>query len=206
MLIFYWSDYACPYCYIGAVCLKQTIKELQAEQKSLPSIHLVMKSFELDPNAPVQYTGSTTERFAQKYHLSYEAAAQRVSSISQMGQNAGLSLHYEETRYTNTFDAHRLMKLAQSLGGIELAARISERLYFAYFCESLELADHKTLTRIALEEGIPKRKFRHCCHQTVSQIMSGRMNWRRVNTAFMQFLFLSSIMKYLFPVLFRRIR
>lgn len=159
MLIFYWSDYACPYCYIGAACLKQAIKELQTEQKSLPSIHLVMKSFELDPNAPVQYTGSTTERFAQKYHLSYEAAAQRVSSISQMGQNAGLSLHYEETRYTNTFDAHRLTKLAQSLGDIQLAARISERLYFAYFCENLELADHKVLTRIALEEGIPKKEI-----------------------------------------------
>ena len=56
MLISYWSDYACPYCYIGAACLKQAVKELQTEQKSLPSIHLVMKSFELDPNAPAHYT------------------------------------------------------------------------------------------------------------------------------------------------------
>lgn len=159
MLISYWSDYACPYCYIGAACLKQAVKELQTEQKSLPSIHLVMKSFELDSNAPVHYTGSTTERFAQKYHLSCEAAAQRIASISKMGQNAGLSLCYEETRYTNTFDAHRLTKLAQNLGGIELAERISDRLYSAYFCDHLELADHKVLTRIAMEEGIPKKEI-----------------------------------------------
>lgn len=73
-----------------------------------------------------------------------------------MGREAGLDFRYAETRYTNTFDAHRLTKLAQQKDAA-LAARLEERFYRAYFTESLELADHAILKRIAVEEGLDEK-------------------------------------------------
>ena len=150
MKITYWSDYACPYCYIGETYLKQAIHNLGLEEQ----IEVEMKAFDLDPDASREYTGATVDRFAKKYGLSIQGAQQRIDGISQMGRDAGLDFRYAETRYTNTFDAHRLTKLAQQSGDEELTDRLSERLYKAYFAEGLELADHDVLLRIACEEGM----------------------------------------------------
>lgn len=160
MVITYWSDYACPYCYIGETYLKKAIKEIQEKDGITADIQIEMKAFELDSEASKQYTGPTVERFAKKYRLSVQEAAERIETISQMGREAGLEFHYAKTRYTNTFDAHRLTKLAQSKPDRTLADRISERLYRAYFSESLELADREVLIRIAKEEGMDESEAR----------------------------------------------
>ncbi|MBQ9298943.1 MAG: DsbA family oxidoreductase [Clostridia bacterium] len=150
MKIIYWSDYACPYCYIGETYLKQAVRNLGMEDQ----IEVEMKAFELDPDAGKAYAGPTVDRFAKKYGLSLQGAQARIDGISQMGRDAGLDFRYAETRYTNTFDAHRLTKLARQSEDKGLAGRLSERLYKAYFSEGLELADHDVLLRIAAEEGM----------------------------------------------------
>ncbi|MBP3844973.1 MAG: DsbA family protein [Prevotella sp.] len=45
MKIVYWSDYACPYCYIGETRLKKAIKELGLENE----VEIETRAFELDP-------------------------------------------------------------------------------------------------------------------------------------------------------------
>lgn len=153
MKVTYWSDYACPYCYIGETHLKQAIKELGTD------VEVEMKAFELDPNASKEYVGPTVDRFAHKYGLTKGAAKARIDGISELGHEAGLDFRYAETRYTNTFDAHRLTKLAQEKDG-DLTDRLSERLYHAYFAEELELADRAVLTKIAVEEGLSEGEAR----------------------------------------------
>lgn len=150
MKITYWSDYACPYCYIGVTHLKQAIEALDAVQE----LDIEMKAFELNPYASKTCTGTTLDRFATKYGLSKTMAAKRIQQISDAGKQAGLAFNYAQTRYTNTFDAHRLTKLAQSKNDRKLADSISERLYHAYFIENLELADLEVLVRIATSESL----------------------------------------------------
>ena len=152
MKVMYWSDYACPYCYIGETHLKKAIGNLDLTGR----VEIEMLAFELDPGASRTYTGATVDRFAKKYGLSLAGAQERIDGISQMGREAGLDFRYAETRYTNTFDAHRLTKLAQQKDAA-LAARLEERFYRAYFTESLELADHAVLKRIAVEEGLDEK-------------------------------------------------
>ena len=156
MKITYWSDYACPYCYIGETHLKQAIEALDASR----DIEIEMKAFELDPSASKTCSGTTVDRFAVKYGLTKAMASQRIQQISDTGRQARLDFNYAQTRYTNTFDAHRLTKLAQDNPDRTLADRISERLYKAYFTENLELADHDVLVRIAVSEGIPEDEVR----------------------------------------------
>ncbi|MBQ7522062.1 MAG: DsbA family oxidoreductase [Clostridia bacterium] len=154
MKIVYWSDYACPFCYIGETYLKKAIARLGVEDED--EVEIEMKAFELNPEAAKEYVGDTVSRFAVKYGLSKKAAADRIESISRIGRDAGLDFRYAETRYTSTYDAHRLTKLAQKQGGNELANVLSEKLYKAYFSEGLELADHDVLVKIALESGLDK--------------------------------------------------
>ena len=149
MKVLYWSDYACPYCYIGETHLKKAIANLGLNDQ----VDIEMLAFELDPDASKTCTGRTVDRFAKKYGLSVSKAQERIDGISRMGRETGLDFRYAETRYTKTFDAHRLTKLAQSKSA-ELADRLEERLYKAYFTESLELSDHAVLKRIAMEEGM----------------------------------------------------
>ena len=63
-------------------------------------------------------------------------------------------MHYDKSRYSNTFDAHRITKLAQSKGNAGLIESLQERLFKAYFTDGLELADHTVLIKLASEAGL----------------------------------------------------
>ena len=141
-----WSDFACPYCYIGETRLQQAIEELGLQN----DVEVNFRAFELDPTAPKEVTTTTPERFAKKYGLSVEDAKKQIEHISQLGREAGLDFRYMTTQYSNTRDAHRLMKLAENSYDAATVGRLNEALFAAYFTENLVLSDHKVL----LEKGV----------------------------------------------------
>ena len=145
MKIEIWSDYACPFCYIGEKRLARAIAEVGDK-----NITVEFKSFELDPYADKKVISTTPERFAEKYGLSLEAATERIEQISLMGRREGIDFRYATTRYTNTFDALRLTKFAQDKGHDEIITK----LFDAYFTKNLELSDHAVLKKIAAECGL----------------------------------------------------
>lgn len=147
MKVTYWSDYACPYCYIGETRLRNAIASLGLQD----AVDVEMKAFELNPDAPYEVVGSTLDRFAAKYGLSKEAAAERIDSISKMGRDEGIDFNYATTLNTNMLDAHRLTKLAHNLSN----ARFEELCYEAYFVKNEVMADHDVLRRLASEVGLP---------------------------------------------------
>ena len=147
MKITYWSDFACPYCYIGNTRLKRAIDDLNLD------VEFDIRAFELDQNAPANVQSTTVERFAKKYGLSHEDAQRQVSQISGLGQDEGIDFKYETTLYTNTRDAHRLIKLAQSKYP-DKVEQLSESLFNAYFVENLKLADKDVLLEISLNAGL----------------------------------------------------
>ena len=144
MKIELWSDYACPFCYIGEARLKKALRQLPA------SVEVEFKSFELDPTAPREVVSSTQDRFADKYGLTVEEARARIDEISEMGRAEGLDFKYLTTRNTNTFDALRLTKFAHVRGHDEIV----EKLFDAYFTKNLELANLDVLKQIAVECGL----------------------------------------------------
>ena len=149
MKIEIWSDYACPFCYIGEKRLQRALAEVDGK-----NIELEFKSFELDPSADKAVVSSTAERFAVKYGLSLEAATKRIEEISAMGRREGIDFKYLTTRYTNTFDALRLTKFAQKKGHDEIITA----LFDAYFTKNLELSNHEVLKKIAVECGLDGRE------------------------------------------------
>ncbi len=156
MKITYWSDYACPYCYIGEVRLKKAIESIP----ELNNVQLEMKAFQLDPSAGEHAVSDTQTRFADKYGISFEAAGRQIETISQMGMGEGLDFRYGSTLFTNTMDAHRLTKLAQSKGDPALSERVISALFKAYFTDNKELADKALLQKIGETCGLDATEVR----------------------------------------------
>lgn len=154
MKISYWSDYACPFCYIGETRLKKALQEL-----NLADYALEMKAFQLDTHAPQKSTGTTLDRAATKYGLSKAETARQIEAVSQMGQAEGLTINYADTPFTNTMDAHRLTKYAAGKDPL-IADQLAEKLYEAYFAENRELADSDVLMEKAVESGLSEAETR----------------------------------------------
>ena len=151
MQITYWSDYACPFCYIGEGFLKQAIAKLDTKE----TFEFVMKAFQLDPGAPLKAEKPNIERTMAKYHMTREQAEARLAQMNAMAAAAGLEFNYATALNTNTMDAHRLTKLAQSKGS-QTAEKVTEALFRAYFIENKELANRQTLLQIAEASGLDR--------------------------------------------------
>ena len=150
MLITYWSDYACPFCYIGERRLKKAIADIP----ELQDAELEMKAFELDPTFTGSAFGETQERFARKYGISLEEAGRTVENISRMGRDEGIDFRYATSVYCNTMDAHRLTKFAASKGDGGLTDKVIERLFAAYYTDNLDVSDPQLLLSIGEECGL----------------------------------------------------
>lgn len=151
-----WSDFACPYCYIGETRLENAIEELGVKD----DVQIDYRAYELDPEASKEVVSSTPERFAKKYRLSLEGAKEQIEQISSLGRELGIDFKYATTQYSNTRDAHRLMKLAEAKYDRATVARLNELLFKAYFVENLVLADHEVLLAKALEAGMKEEEVK----------------------------------------------
>ena len=146
-----WSDFACPYCYIGEKRLCDAIKELKLENK----VKVSYRAFELDPNALREGKSTAAERIASKYNMPLERAKAKVEEISRLGQEAGIKgFNYAGAIPSNTFDAHRVMKLAEAKYSEEVVHNLNVGLMDAYFVKNLVLGDWKVLRKVGEEAGM----------------------------------------------------
>ena len=148
MKITYWTDFSCPYCYIGDTRLRKAIESIGAED----SVEMEMKSFQLTPQAGPKPRNSMVAGMAKHYGMSLEEAREKVDRISAEGQAEGLRFRYADVQSCNTFDAHRLSKMAFSRGK-ETGEKMNEKLFEAFFGDCELIADHSVLRRLAAECG-----------------------------------------------------
>jgi len=142
-----WSDVVCPWCYIG----KRRFESALARFPHRDHVDVVWRSFELDPTAPALREGDAAERLASKYGMSRQQAVESHERMAQVASQEGLAFHFEATRSGNTFNAHRLLHLADERG---VQGEVKERLFRAYFSEAEPIGDVDTLVRLTGEVGI----------------------------------------------------
>jgi predicted DsbA family dithiol-disulfide isomerase len=143
-----WSDVVCPWCYIG----KRRFERAVASFGQPGAVTVTYRSFELDPDAPAQRTGTQAEHLARKYGMTIAQAEQANQQMIQRAAAEGLEFRFDLIRGGSTFDAHRLLHLAKDHG---LQPEMKERLLRATFTEGLPIADQPTLVRLAAEVGLP---------------------------------------------------
>ncbi|WP_163539303.1 DsbA family oxidoreductase [Gracilibacillus sp. YIM 98692] len=150
MQIEIWSDFVCPFCYIGKERLEQAIERFP---KKL-DIHIKYRSFELDPNTPAYNGKSIHELIAKKYNMSLEQAKQTNKQLGEQARSVGLEFVFDTMKPTNTFDVHRISKYAKTVGKEN---EFVENTLYHYFTLSADLSDLETLVHIGEKSGLEKQ-------------------------------------------------
>ncbi|OUM67004.1 hypothetical protein PIROE2DRAFT_20086 [Piromyces sp. E2] len=136
--ITYWSDYACPFCYIGETRLEKALKELDL----VDITDVQMKAFELDPNADSSkpYT-SVDILLSRKYGIPLESAKAQVNRISSLGQEEGIDFKFANV-ITTRKDVSKIIHL----------------LFNAYYTKNVKLSDREILLDLAEKVGLEKQE------------------------------------------------
>ena len=151
MKIEMWSDFVCPFCYLGKRRLEIALEKFKQKDE----VELVFKSFELDPTSKKKFDGNIHEFIAEKYGIPVEQARASNNQIEVEAKAIGLNYNFDDAIRTNTFDAHRLVHYAKTEGKMN---ELSERIFRAYFVDSLNISDHKVLASLASEVGLNSNK------------------------------------------------
>ena len=147
MKIEVWSDFMCPFCYIGKRRLEIALNKFEHRNE----VELVFKSFELDFAAKKKSDGNIHEIIAKKYGISVEQAKASNNQIVEQAKAIGLDYDFDNLIPTNTFDAHRITHYAKTEGKMN---ELAERILKAYFIDSLNISDYKVLAGLAGEVGL----------------------------------------------------
>jgi predicted DsbA family dithiol-disulfide isomerase len=148
-----WSDIACPWCYIG----KRHFEAALAEFEHADEVNVTWRSYELDPSAPAEVPGKSVEIIARKYGMGPEQAQAAEDRVTQTAASAGLDYHLDRLRMGSTFDAHRLVHLANEHG---LQDAMKERMFRARFIDGALMSDPETLVAAAVEVGLAEEEVR----------------------------------------------
>ncbi|USA52949.1 DsbA family oxidoreductase [Acinetobacter sp. C32I] len=140
-----WSDVVCPFCYIGKKRLEHVAEEAGIE------LEIHWHSFELDPNAPAKHETSNTERLAKKYGRSYAEMEEMERNVAAMAAAEGIDFQWQKANSGNSFNAHRIIHLAQSKG---LGNEAEEAFFHAYMTEGLAIGEREVVEEIASRIGL----------------------------------------------------
>lgn len=166
MEIKYWSDIACPFCYIGSTRMKKAMKEVGIYDDT----KLELKSFQLNPmESKNAKAGDYINHFTGGRKELEDRAKQQMAYITEMAKGEGLDFHLDKVVPTNTMDAHRLIKLAEANYDRDLVEKLIARLYKVYFTDGKSIADHDVLTKAAVEVGMKEDEVKHLLNSSKYQ-------------------------------------
>ena len=146
-----WSDVVCPWCYVG----QRNLEAALAEFPHADEVTVEWRSFELDASTPQQMDLSMDEVLQRKYGMSPDEATAANRQMTELAAKVGLEYHLEKVQIGNTFDAHRLIHLADTQG---LGGAMKERLLAAYFTEGRSVSDPAELADLGVEVGLDRTR------------------------------------------------
>lgn len=146
-----WSDYVCPFCYIG----KRHFEEALARTGLKDKVEVVFKAFELEPDSPATTDKSIQESLAEKYKISTEEVSNMLDNVTRQAKMVGLDYNFDRMRPANTFSAHRLAKFAAKEN---LGEQMTEALLHAYFIETEQIGSKDVLLEIAKKVGLSENR------------------------------------------------
>lgn len=141
------SDVQCPWCYIGKRKFEAAVAEFDGE------VDVVYRSFELAPDTPVDYEGSTVDYLSERKGLPLDQVHQMLERVTQIAASVGLDYDFEHVHQTNTVLAHELLHFAKAHG---LQLELKERLLRAYFVEGRHVGRAEDLADLAADVGLDR--------------------------------------------------
>jgi len=154
------SDFICPFCYIGF----ETVRKLKPEF----DLEIAWRGFQIHPEWPAE--GMPAAEFRRE--MSPETRRAIWTRIQAMAENAGFTMQPPEL-LTNSRLALEAAEFAAEIGKGEV---FEERLYRAYFSEGLNIGQPGVVADLAADVGIDRGELS-------SALESSRYTMRLKNNA-----------------------
>jgi predicted DsbA family dithiol-disulfide isomerase len=145
MIIDVWSDVVCPWCFIGKRRLEKALSLFEHRDE----VVIRHRAFQLQPE--ITTTVATKSYLAEKYRMAEAQVEEMQANVCAIADGEGLCYNLDETLSGNTFDAHRLLLWAATLGKQD---ELLEAMYSAYFEKAQPLFSHEDLIKVCALAGI----------------------------------------------------
>ena len=144
------SDVSCPWCAVGLGGLEQALQRVESEISA--DIHF--QPFELNPGMGAEGQ-DISEHLTQKYGSTEAQQAETRLAICERGAEVGFEFNPAgRGRIWNTFDAHRLLYLAETEGDPDQQSALKKALLSACHTRSEPMGDHAVLSACAVSSGL----------------------------------------------------
>ncbi|WP_285107235.1 DsbA family oxidoreductase [Promicromonospora sp. MEB111] len=147
-----WSDVSCPWCFIGKARFKKALVAFPHRD----DVEVVHRSFELDRRL-AETRPTTGPKHAEKYGMTPQQARAAEEDLAQLARAEGLDYLVDFRDHGNTFDLHRLLRLAADRGvGDELLALF----YEGNFSAERSIYDPEHQVELAIRAGLDEAEVR----------------------------------------------
>lgn len=166
MNITIWSDFVCPFCFIGQAHLDEALKSFAHAD----DVEIEYKSFLLMPDMEYVPGKNYAETFSEAKGMPVEQANQMLNQVTATAKNSGVEINYDIAKLSSTVDAHRVFQYAKEQGK---GNEFFNRFYAANFTQGELLSDLDTIVRLAEEVNLDGAEVRH--------ILENQENTEKVN-------------------------
>ncbi len=141
-----WSDVVCPWCYVGKARFEKALSTFGHRDQ----VEVVYHAFELDPGYPRDQRETNLAMMSKKYGMPEADARAAESRLAGLAAAEGLGFDPERP-VGNTFDTHRVLRLALAKG---VQAELLSAVNAAYFAEARQVFDRDVISEIAAGAGL----------------------------------------------------
>jgi len=153
-----WSDVMCPWCAIGYTQLAKALKDLEGEI----DVEVRWMPFELNPDMPAEGK-SQAQHLAEVYQRSEAELDAMRAKLHEVAERAGFSMDYDgegnppEPMMWNTFEAHKLLRWALTVQGMEAQTALKLALFRAHFQQRRRVGKREVLLDVAENLGFDRK-------------------------------------------------
>ncbi|MFJ7737039.1 DsbA family protein [Lysinibacillus sp. NPDC097287] len=144
MKIEIFSDFTCPFCYIGKRELELAIETAGYAGQ----VEIEYKTYQIGPETPKGNTPSLYEGMAAKFDASIDDVKEMTKGIAMRAAKVGLHYNFEDMKTAHTEKAHRLAKWTKQFGK---EAAFTEALMSGYFTAGKDLNDDAFLLEVTAD-------------------------------------------------------
>jgi predicted DsbA family dithiol-disulfide isomerase len=145
-----WSDIACSWCYVATRRFAAALLEFRYADR----LHVIYRSYQLDPDGEVgrTYSGLNGAALLSTMRgMPFEQARAVHEKMRRVGVQDGVLFDFESLQPVSTFNAHRVLQLAQVYGRVEAT---QEALMSAYFSLGRDVSDRSVLIELGAKAGL----------------------------------------------------
>ncbi len=147
MKIEIWSDFVCPFCYMGKTKFEMALDKFEHKDE----VEVVYRSFELNMSGESVKGKDINQVIADKYYISYEDAKRNNDMIVKAAAEVGLHYRFDLLKLNSTGLAHEIIQYAKLKGK---ANQLVNHFFQGYFEEGLDIGDREALIKLSEESGL----------------------------------------------------